>query len=765
MFLLTAVLLSVFEAGAQAPLEQPGSPVWTLEGPGLSDHGSRWMLQTDLYDHPEAFSMLLRDGWADGSTSPIPIRMAPVEAYSRQLTRIDVWGWAETIRGASDVPLAEGRVFTAGRDVFGLEIRSLSAAPVAWVLSGEGPPLTHLQREGAPVLPTQQDANGWSVDIELGGGERTVIFFAASALPEDAFAETVAPLWDIGDWEAELMARWEGWRELPGAITSLPNGRIPEAIALLRHARSQVGASVLPLRAKGETPRVELESIGLLARAFAQLGPERGAETAEALLSAFQAAQNDAGALPAWLAPTGTTLETRVPRFLTGWVSIAERLGDDQRAQAMRRQALAVEREVLRFWTENRDRDGDAAIECDGGREAGTPGSPRLSEVWSEEVDEPLGTLTNRLPLNCVEAGAWNHALAVEAARLATLLGEDATALRTLASRRALEVEDPVNGHWAPDQAGWFDYVRVGGEKTRETLETRTHVLWAPLTTGLSRESARVRGVVEQLLDPTAFLREGVVSVAMDTRSAAYDPNAPWRGAIQPEVEWSALVALSRYGYEAQAQTLRQQLMSRGLAAFSNPDGLPLGPSNDAVAAAIHLLAAAHVDEEEVLLFEQGNPQAKRRSGHFQRLFHATDGRLLLEVVSADPRLRPRLTLISQTQLFSGEPMELEVSDPSGVLGQGTVEVQLPAFASATGTIIRADGSSEPFSARRDGDAPIRWTAGAGDRLVLSESAFSIDGGTGCGCSGTGSAAPSAWVGLLLLLLGWRGAVRRRHGD
>src|SRR5690606_16581518 len=140
----------------------------------------------------------------------------------------------------------------------------------------------------------------------------------------------------------------------------------------------------------------------------------------------------------------------------TGWLSIAERLVDPEdlgtrdRERAAQQQALALERGVLTFWTENRDRDDDAALECDGGREAATPGSPRLNEVWSGDVDAPAGTLTDRLPLNCVEAGSWNHALAVEAARLAGLLGEDDTALRSLATRRSLEVDDPVHGHWIP---------------------------------------------------------------------------------------------------------------------------------------------------------------------------------------------------------------------------------------------------------------------------------------------------------------------------
>src|SRR5690606_10817649 len=154
------------------------------------------------------------------------------------------------------------------------------------------------------------------------------------------------------------------------------------------------------------------------------------------------------------------------------------------------------------------------------------------------------------------------------------------------------EVEDPVNGHWDPEQGGWFDYVRVGTDKARETLETRTHVLWAPLTTGLSREGTRVRGVVEQLLDPNAFLRDGVVSVAVDTRLAGFDPAAPWRGAIQPEIEWSALLALSRYGYEAQAQTLREKLLARPLTSATTADGVPGGPADDVVAAAVHVLAA-----------------------------------------------------------------------------------------------------------------------------------------------------------------------------
>ncbi|HLT31916.1 MAG TPA: hypothetical protein VK013_17895 [Myxococcaceae bacterium] len=767
---LAATVAGVQGAHAQAGMIPPpvvsGTPQWTAAGPGLSDHGSRWMLRAVVEEDPDAapFSLRIGNGWAtpDASGASTSMWAAAGIILQREVT-FHPWGWSETLIDEGGTPIAEGRVFTAGQDVFGLELRSLEATPREWWVAGNATPPSRLAVDGDALdVVTVEGSSHWSALFNLGAGARAVLFFAHGISAED-FDEVVAPLWAIEDWEEVLEARWEPWRALPGQVTATTEGRTEEALALLRHAHTSFGTSQLPVRAKGRIPRVELETMGLVARAYAQLGPDLGAATSERLLTAFRDAQDAQGKLPAWLSPSGeTTTETRVPRFLTGWLSIAERLGDADRGRSLQVEALELEREVLDFWTQSRDRDDDAALECDGGREAGTPGSPRLGEVWSGDVDAPQGTLTDRLPLNCVEAGAWNHALAVEAARLAGLLGDDATALRTLATRRSLEVEDPVNGHWSPDQAGWFDYIRVGTDKSREALETRTHVLWAPLTTGLSREGTRIREVVDQLLDPEVFLREGVVSVSVDTRQAEDDPAEPWRGAIQPEVEWSALLALSRYGYEAQAQSLREQLLARAFTTATTPEGLPVGPADDVVAAAVHVLAAAHVDEEEVLLFEGGESQAKRRSGHFQRVFHPTDGRLLLEVVAPDPRLRPRITLTSETQLFSGEPMEVEISDPAGFLGEGTVQVLLPSLAAASGEVVRADGSREPFSAKREGETPIGWTAAPGDRLVLAE--LDVGQGTGCGCSGTGSAS-TAWGALLVFLLGWRGVVRRLVRD
>lgn len=737
VLLLIAVSLFSFRAFATPVVE--GAPRWSTTGPGISELGSRATLHADL-TREAPLALELRDGLQTSVVRELALEARIDGAGTRRVT-FDSWGWRE------ELPLAEGtlraQVFTASRDLFALilevEQTGPTPVPVTFTLSGAETPRIAVVPEGATLVPVEAH---WELVVELSEGAPVGLLIAGASLEEARWEDEVQEVGPVTDWITSRDARWSGWTHSTAAVEG-DSARIAEALALLRMAHVDGAHGELPVRAKGRLPTLALEDLGLVARALADQEPAR----AQALLEALLATRGAGGRLAAELSPAGMAAAdvTRVPRFLAQWLAVAERSG--AQAPSIMSQALEVEREAIAWWTAERDRDRDAALECNGGLEAGTPGSPRLTEVWTTDPDVAVNATSGRTPLDCVEAGAWVHALAVEAARLAEALGQDSQVFRSQAIRRSLEVEDPTNGHWNPERAGWFDYVRAGDEEARQTLEARTHVLWSPMTTGLARESVRARAVGEDLLAPGVFWTEhGVASVALDQGNVRVDPAARWQGAIQPEVDWSALVALSRYGFEAEAAALRARVLARPfVSAVEARTGEALGSADDAVAASVFLLAAAHADEAEVFLFQRGG-LAKERRGHFQRIFRPGDGRLLLEVDSGDPRLLPELTLRSDAQLFSGAPMSVAVGDPEGRLAGRQVKIALPAFSAARGEVQRADGSRVPFTLV-DG----AWQAQAGDTLHLQEATLA---GTaqGCGCSGSGGAGQGA--GLLALLFG-----------
>lgn len=729
-----------------------GAPRWTASGPGLSGLGSSTILQADVESTAQDLPLAsgLRDGLAPAALHLATISAEVMGATSRHLS-FSSSGWTETV-GLGAGGTLEARVFTFAPNVFAyrLSLDGLALLPVTVHVNGQ--PLPRLATPGTSSTVTSVEAD-LTATFMVGSDSPVVVLLASAALPEAEWDAALAAAEAITDWEAWFATNLESPQFSGGIQTGIP-ARTAEALALLQNALTTGSAGTLPLRAKGRLATLGLEDAGLLARALAELGPE-GVASAGELLEVLRAAQSSDGRVAAQLTPAGPVLDgaTRVPRFLSVWLPIAERTADDAQAERILREGLALERGILDFWAQSRDRDGDAALECNGGLEAGTPGSPRFAEIWPTTPDVPVGETSSRVPMNCVEAGSWAHALAIEAARLAEQVGENSEVLRRMASRRSLEVEDQVNGHWDPKRKAWFDYVRVGEDRTRAPLDARTHVMWAPLTAGVSRDVNRIQPVIAAMLKEGSFSANGVASVALDQTTLTIDRTVRWQGAIQPEVEWSALLALSRYGYEAESQALRTRLLERPLSSATDPVGLPIGPEDDAVAAAVHVLAASHADEDEVLLYANGG-LAKARSGHFRRLFRAGDGRLLLEVVGPTPSVRPRVVLKGEEQLFSGAPMTLTIEDPAAHLTGSQVQVLLPGLASAKGTVTRADGSTEPFELGEDG-----WRAGAGDRLELTESTLAGVSGSGCGgCSGSGGGALSL-LGAVALL-----ALTRRRG-
>lgn len=399
-----------------------------------------------------------------------------------------------------------------------------------------------------------------------------------------------------------------------------------------------------------------------------------------------------------------------------------------------------------------RDRDEDFRYELNGAIEHPEGDSPRFTAFWSpQDAQHPLVEGgAGRIALNAVDVNAWLAHETLEAWRLAAELGHPrADDARNRGLPLAARVLHPDEGHWSAQDGAWFDYVRRGANRDRDFGQRlRTPASWSPLAAGLVREGGQIRdGVTRHALDPLLFTANGIPTHV--------------GGPVSPMESFLTLVTLSRYGWEAEAQVLRERLfalLSRhpNLHALYTPDGEPLGSGGEGAAAAVAILLALHADEAEVFAMQEGHPAAAR-TGHFRRLFRASDGRVAWEVRSYDgPRL-PKTTLSAESQLFSDEPMTLTID-------RGSARIALPLFAEVE--LIRRSRSRAgevPGEKREPLKGPdeegVSFELTSTEEVELRVLRFSGERGAGCGCTGSGGGGG----GWLLLGIVVAVAFRRRR--
>ena len=385
------------------------------------------------------------------------------------------------------------------------------------------------------------------------------------------------------------------------------------------------------------------------------------------------------------------------------------------------------------WYARRRDRDEALRYELNGALEHPLPQSPRFDAFWQgQERNLPLGDGTTRPALNAVDLNAWLAHEAQELWRLGSAFGhpraEEARNRMALIDR----VLDANEGHWNDTQRGWFDFVRRGGDRTRDFgPQVRTPALWAPLSAGLLRDTAVIQDVVQRhVLDPVFFTEKGVPA---------------WEGGPISVTETALTVmALARYGYEEEAQTLRARLgeliatNGPNIHARYEPSGAPIGPGGDGAASAAVLLLSTRAYESEVYALQRG-AIANARYGRFRRVFRPTDGRTALEVIPQDGAPQPLVRLSSETQLFSLEPLKVEFE------GEGAHVLHLPLIAEAE--VVRGSETLMVEGSDQDG---IRLEVSAGDSVEIRTLRFAGERG-GCGCRFTGTSPFSALMALILL--------------
>lgn len=458
---------------------------------------------------------------------------------------------------------------------------------------------------------------------------------------------------------------------------------------------------------------------------------------------------------------TGVTDDTsELPAF--GWVARA--LVDRHPLTTEQKRSVYTRlRDTAAWWRLHRDRDGDTVPELNGGFESGAPASPRFSDLWQVRPEYPVEDLDPRPRLNApdLSASLWHQY--VEASRLAPDVGSEDEGLELLrrANYLAEAIEDPTLGHWNETDALYADYV-LRSSSTRELRTIHTPASWWPLVVGVARNPLRVKQVVARMQDPEQFATpHGVTSVVRAT-SQGFAADAPWSGAISPEQQWLSVIALYRYGYEAEAEALRVQLLDRITSEASPREhyradtGAGLGVSGFDTSAAVFVEALRNRHQAETFMVSRGG-NAKERTGAIRRMFNL-NGFLYYEVVVPESMEVPVTRMTAAAAILRDEPTVIELSDPRGLLGAREFTLRFPRFSALSFVRIR-EGAREEAALEDTTGEGVSLTAKVGDRIELHDLRYP---GEGCGCGQAGGAGPLA-VALGLLVALRAGAGRRRN--
>lgn len=346
--------------------------------------------------------------------------------------------------------------------------------------------------------------------------------------------------------------------------------------------------------------------------------------------------QAETGEAPSLGIPTATDAYSEMPAL--GWAlrAIQDRGGKepDKLGRALDAGLLATA-----WWRARRDKDQDLVPEVNGSLEAGQEGSARFTEVWGSESAArlPVPAVDPRPRLDAADLASELQHDYVELSRVAGVLGRsEQRELSSRASLLAAQIDEATYGFWDEVRGAYADYTLVGTNRDRQLTHTRAPNMWWPLVVGAARDATRVGRVVEHLLGASEFWRaRGVLSLA--GFDPAFGASLPWKGALSPEQQYLTMVALYRYGYEAEAEQLRQRLLDLGAGQtepyehYDADTGAGLGAAGFGATAAVLLEAARNRHQAETFVLERGGV-AKVRQGELRRVFRHMDGAVLMEI-------------------------------------------------------------------------------------------------------------------------------------
>ena len=214
----------------------------------------------------------------------------------------------------------------------------------------------------------------------------------------------------------------------------------------------------------------------------------------------------------------------------------------------------------INFWEGSRDRDENGLCEYRNAMESGWGDTPRLLPSINFSLPGDISALMGYWPTSydAVDLNSWLYMDMILMEQWASDLGlkEDAAYWKARAGNLSELIDEKM---WSESKQGWFD---LGKEK--ELVEVVTPAIWWPAYCGVTQNLSRIRSVIENhLLNPDEFWGKYPIPTV-----AYNDPNFDsashgryWQGQIWLIPLYSALTTLYRYGYEEEAEELRQRIL------------------------------------------------------------------------------------------------------------------------------------------------------------------------------------------------------------
>ncbi|MBI2895654.1 MAG: hypothetical protein HYY06_19005 [Deltaproteobacteria bacterium] len=698
-----------------------------------------------------AAAVALLDGRSDGRGRLAAIWTEP--AQGERSVRFAPWGW-------EDGPL---RVFWIERDALVIAIRDAGSALVlgaggaredsggaAVDLDGARTSIWIGDAGGAPAITTtdrRSELRGPTGAFVIGAGDDATAAAEAGLRGLDA-------LDTLGGAEAawDRRAADFGARVAAASCSDVPG---EEARRILEMAVAALSASAYAPR--GDLERAMLSAARSLDNGFYGSDVPRQAMAVasfdpalarDALLGQLGAIADDShvpfrfdDALARDPLPNGSLPPLQAQAFRAA-IGMGVALSEDELDDTVR-----VLQSVAAWWRTNRDFRREGLLVHGSHAESGFVDSPRWPFVAGEGDELESEAQFFEAPDLNSDFLEYLEALA----DLETASGEDSGRTRERADELREDIDEEL---WDEEQGIWADL------DTRTVLPTTTvgpHVVW-PLAAGVTRDEERARRVVRDVLLADDRLwgdddgpRPPLPSVAYD--SPAYDPLA---AAVRPESLLQALRALSRYGFEDEADRLRGRVLAL---VASRPEGLydryfvdgarddddpPVFQPGRTAAIVLGILHSDHERERFVM------SEDTAIAGRIARARFIDDGARLYEADPEGNRL-PRVVLESIDGVPLVERPAVRVTlQASCDVPDGTMwEIELPAL------------------------SPLRWSEESGDRSGRTGDTFVVRVGSpvvvhplviqggGCACATGAGPGEGKWsfVAIAALLVA---AISRR---
>ena len=223
-----------------------------------------------------------------------------------------------------------------------------------------------------------------------------------------------------------------------------------------------------------------------------------------------------------------------------------------------------------RFWTTDRDHDGDGL--CEYGSTDGTVVAAR----WESGMDNAVrfddtqmlenGANAWSMDQESVDLNSYLYAEKIVLAELAAALGDEAAAKKWAKEAEALR--QLIRDTMFDEATGWFYDIAID---TGEIFPVQGPEGWIPLWAGVASK-AQAERVRETILDEAKFRTHvPFPTVARDDPGFS---DGYWRGLVWLDQAFFAIRGLDRYGFHDDARALRDQLLAN-LEGATTP-GVPL---------------------------------------------------------------------------------------------------------------------------------------------------------------------------------------------